>query len=189
MTVVIREAVRGTDEAAVWAVLRPSVEAGDTFCADPTGGMAGGLAYFWPENARVWLAEETDPAETGSAQDNAPLGSVEVLGCFYLRPNQTGNGGHVCNAGYCTLPAARGKGVAREMLVFSLALAKAEGYRAMQYNFVVATNLRAINTWQRAGFDVVGRLPGAFAHPQKGYVDALVMYRDLWRTHDAWYGI
>ena len=179
MTLVIREAVRGTDDAAVWAVLRPSVEAGDTFCADPKGGMAGGLAYFWPETARVWLAQEANPANKGSSQENVSSGSTEVLGCLYLRPNQTGNGAHVCNAGYCTLPAARGKGIAREMLTFSLAQAKAEGYRAMQYNFVVATNLRAIATWERAGFDVVGRLPRAFLHPEKGYVDALVMYRSL----------
>ena len=53
------------------------------------------------------------------------------------------------------------------------------GFRAMQFNFVVATNTRAIATWERAGFDTVGRLPGAFRHPQDGYVDALVMYRSL----------
>ena len=163
MAVVMREAVRGVDDAAVWAILRPSVEAGDTFCADPKGGMAGGLAYFWPEGARVWLAEDEGRA----------------LGCCYLRANQTGNGAHVCNAGYCTLPEARGKGVARAMLEHSLEVAKDGGYRAMQYNFVVATNVRAIETWERAGFAVVGRLPGAFLHPKEGYVDALVMYRDL----------
>ena len=163
MAVILREAVRGVDDAAVWAILRPSVEAGDTFCADPKGGMAGGLAYFWPGSARVWLAEATG----------------EVLGCCYLRPNQTGNGAHVCNAGYCTTPEARGRGVARAMLAHTLAVARAEGYRAMQYNFVVATNLRAIETWERAGFNVVGRLPEAFLHPEAGYVDALVMYRSL----------
>ncbi|MCF3594958.1 GNAT family N-acetyltransferase [Rhodobacteraceae bacterium LMO-12] len=161
--VVMREAMRGVDDAAVWAVLRPSVEAGDTFCADPEGGMAGGLAYFWPESARVWLAEVDG----------------EILGCCYLRPNQTGNGAHVCNAGYCTLPEARGRGVARAMLAHSLDVARSEGYRAMQYNFVVETNHRAIETWERAGFAIVGRLPGAFLHPAEGYVDALVMYRDL----------
>ena len=49
----------------------------------------------------------------------------------------------------------------------------------MQYNCVVATNTRAIDTWERAGFATVGRLPGAFRHPTKGYVDALVMFKDL----------
>ncbi len=158
----IREAAPA-DAETVWEILRPAVEAGDTFCADPDGGREGGLAYFWPDTARVWIAEEDGMA----------------LGCSYLRPNQTGNGAHVCNAGYCTVPAARGRGVARAMLDHSLETARAEGYRAMQYNFVVATNTRAIDTWSHAGFDVVGRLPGAFLHPQEGYVDALVMYKSL----------
>ncbi|MEM7723821.1 MAG: GNAT family N-acetyltransferase [Pseudomonadota bacterium] len=159
----IREADRATDEDTVWRILKPAVEAGETFCADPLGGKPGGLAYFWPGTARLWIAEV----------DNVPLG------CTYLRPNQTGNGAHVCNAGYCTLPEAQGKGVARAMLNHSLEEAKRQGYRAMQYNFVISTNTRAIATWERAGFDVVGRLPGAFHHPTEGYVDALVMYRRL----------
>jgi len=65
------------------------------------------------------------------------------------------------------------------MLAHSLDEARQKGYRAMQYNFVIATNTRAIATWQRAGFDVVGRLPGAFHHPTEGYVDALVMFKSL----------
>ncbi|MEC3860760.1 GNAT family N-acetyltransferase [Mesobacterium sp. TK19101] len=162
MTLTIREATRD-DEDLVWSILKPSVEAGDTFCADPKGGKPGGLAYFWPETARCFIAEVDGQA----------------LGCSYLKPNQTGNGAHVCNAGYCTLPGARGKGVARALLAHSLDTARAAGYRAMQYNFVVSTNTRAIDTWERAGFQIVGRLPGAFRHPTEGYVDALVMFRTL----------
>lgn len=162
MTVNIRPAT-ADDADTVWMILRPAVEAGDTFCADAEGGKAGALAYFWPPTAQVWIAEEAG----------------EALGCYYLRPNQTGNGAHVCNAGYCTAPAARGRGVARAMLDHSLETARAQGFRAMQYNFVVETNVRAIETWSRAGFDVVGRLPGAFRHPDRGYVDALVMYKSL----------
>ena len=163
MTPTLREADRLADGETVWHILRPAVEAGETLCADPDGGKAGALAYFWPETARVWIAEVDG----------------EPLGCTYLRPNQTGNGAHVCNAGYCTLPGARGKGIARAMLDHSLAEARRQGYRAMQYNFVVATNLRAIDTWERAGFRIVGRVPGAFRHPAEGYVDALVMWKDL----------
>lgn len=162
MTLTIREATRN-DEDTVWSILKPSVEAGDTFCADPKGGKPGGLGYFWPATARCFIAES----------DGQPLG------CSYLKPNQTGNGAHVCNAGYCTLPAARGKGVARALLAHSLDSARAAGFRAMQYNFVVSTNTRAIDTWERAGFQIVGRLPGAFHHPTRGYVDALVLFRTL----------
>ncbi len=90
-----------------------------------------------------------------------------------------GGGSHVCNCGYMTSAQSRGKGVARAMLSHSLEEAKRQGFRAMQYNFVVATNVRAIETWERTGFETVGRLPAAFRHPREGYVDALVMWKSL----------
>ena len=164
MALNIRAARRGVDEDTVWSILRPAVEAGETFCADPEGGKEGGLTYFWPATAELWIAEDGEGA---------------ALGCCYLRPNQTGNGAHVCNAGYCTAPAARGRGVARAMLTHTLGEARTRGYRAMQFNFVVATNTRAIALWESARFAIVGRLPGAFRHPAEGYVDALVMYKAL----------
>jgi ribosomal protein S18 acetylase RimI-like enzyme len=78
-----------------------------------------------------------------------------------------------------TLPAANGRGVARRMCEHSLEHARARGYRAMQFNFVVSTNERAVRLWQSLGFEIVGRLPAAFKHPSAGYVDAFVMYRQL----------
>ena len=65
------------------------------------------------------------------------------------------------------------------MCAHALDYAAAAGYAAMQFNFVVATNVRAVALWQRFGFDIAGRLPGAFRHPAHGCVDALVMYRKL----------
>lgn len=151
------------DDDAIWAILQPAIEAGDSLTADPTGGRAGAFAYWRPPGAETFVAELDG----------------RVVGTSYLRPNHRGGGAHVCNAGYCTAPQARGHGVARALLAHSLDTARARGYRAMQYNFVVATNARAIDTWQRAGFGIVGRLPGAFLHPRSGYVDALVMFKDL----------
>ncbi|NJM82006.1 MAG: GNAT family N-acetyltransferase [Tabrizicola sp.] len=158
----IRPATPGDDDA-IWAILRPAIEAGDTLTADPKGGREGAFAYWRPPGAVNFVAEE----------------GGRVLGTSYLRPNQKGGGAHVCNAGYCTAPEARGTGMARALLAHSLEEAKVRGFRAMQYNFVVSTNTRAIDIWERAGFDTVGRLPRAFLHPEAGYVDALVMYRDL----------
>ena len=65
------------------------------------------------------------------------------------------------------------------MCAHSLQHAKDAGFRAMQFNFVVSTNRRAVKLWQSFGFEIVGRLPGAFLHPHSGYVDAFVMYRAL----------
>ena len=101
------------------------------------------------------------------------------MGSYYICPNQQGGGAHVCNCGFVTAPAAQGQGVARAMIVHALDTARAAGFRAMQFNCVVETNSRAVALWKTHGFDVVGRLPGAFHHPAQGYVDALVMYRQL----------
>ena len=64
----------------------------------------------------------------------------------------------------------------------SMEYARERGYRAMQFNFVVSTNERAVRLWQSLGFEIVGRLPAAFRHPTRGYVDALVMYQQLLPT-------
>ena len=162
MALAIRPAAPADDDA-IWAILKPAIEAGDSFTADPGGGRAGAFAYWRPPGAANFVAEA----------------GGRVLGTYYLKPNQPGGGAHVANAGYCTAPEARGRGVARAMLAHSLDEARARGFRAMQFNFVVVTNTRAIETWKRAGFAVVGRLPDAFRHPSEGVVDALVMHRRL----------
>ncbi len=159
----IRPAVAG-DADALAALLLPVFRAGETYTFDRDIGAEKAVALWTTPEKTVFLAED----EAG-----------HTLGSYYIRPNQGGGGAHVCNCGFVTSADAQGKGVARAMLTHSLDQARAQGYRAMQFNFVVETNIRAIAIWQKAGFEVVGRLPGAFHHPTEGYVDALVMYRSL----------
>src|SRR5262245_13882746 len=102
-----------------------------------------------------------------------------VLGTYFLRANQGGGGAHVANCGYVTAEAAQGRGIARAMCLHSLERAKERGFRAMQFNFVVSTNERAVKLWLSLGFEAVGRLPGAFEHRSRGLVYALVMYREI----------
>lgn len=78
-----------------------------------------------------------------------------------------------------TAISATGRGVARAMCAHSLGRARERGFRSMQFNFVISTNDRAVRLWQTFGFEIVGRLPGAFHHPTRGYVDAYIMYRNL----------
>ena len=151
------------DAAAIWAIIAPVIRAGETLTLDRDMGEADALAYWFGADKEVFVAEE------GGA----------ILGTYYLRANQTGGGAHVCNAGYVTGANAVGRGVARAMGLHSLDHAKARGFRAMQFNFVVSSNERAVRLWQSLGFEVVGRLPEAFEHPALGPVDALVMMRAL----------
>jgi ribosomal protein S18 acetylase RimI-like enzyme len=153
------------DRDAVWAILEPVLRAGETYTLPRDISRDDALIYwFRPEN-EVFVAED----------DRAG----GIVGTYVLRANQAGGGSHVANCGYMTSPAAQGRGVARAMLDHSLERARARGFRAMQFNFVVSTNERAVRTWQANGFEIVGRLPGAFHHPQHGFVDALVMFRAL----------
>jgi len=78
-----------------------------------------------------------------------------------------------------TAAGATGRGVARAMCLHSLDHARDRGFRAMQFNFVVSTNERAVRLWQSLGYAIVGRLPGAFVHPTLGCVDALVLFQSL----------
>jgi ribosomal protein S18 acetylase RimI-like enzyme len=107
------------------------------------------------------------------------VATPRVVGTYYLQSNQKGGGAHVANCGYATLAQARGRGVARAMCIYSMETARQQGYLAMQFNFVVATNEGAVALWKSLGFEVVGRVPQAFRHPALGLVDALVMYRAL----------
>jgi len=138
------------DHEAIWAILEPVFSAGESYAIDPDISREDALDYWLGSDRESFVFE----------QDGA------VLGTYYLRTNAGGGGSHVCNCGYITAPAAAGRGIARS-------------YRAMQFNFVVATNTRAIDLWQTLGFATVGTLPGAFNHPRHGMVDALVMYQSL----------
>jgi ribosomal protein S18 acetylase RimI-like enzyme len=159
---VIRRA--GPDDGpALWAILEPVIRAGETYALPRDMGADAALDYWLSAEKQTFIAERDGIA----------------LGTYYLRPNQPGGGAHVANAGFMTTPAARGQGIARAMARDALARARAAGYRAMQFNFVIATNTGAIALWESLGFRTLCRLPLAFDHPHAGLVDALVMFQEL----------
>lgn len=156
-------AAHANDNDAIWKVLEPVIRAGETYTLPQDMPREEALAYWWTPGHDVFVFEE----------------SGEVLGTYYLRANQKGGGAHVANCGYITAPWAAGRGIARAMCLHSLERARSRGFRAMQFNFVVSSNERAVRLWQSLGFEIVGRIPAAFLHPSRGAVDALVMYRRL----------
>jgi ribosomal protein S18 acetylase RimI-like enzyme len=154
---------RPGDAVAIWSIIGPVVRAGETYALDRDLSEAKAIAYWMGADRETFVAEE----------------GGQVLGTYYIRPNQAGGGGHVANCGYMTHADARGRGVARAMAEHSLDQARARGFRAMQFNFVVSSNERAVRLWQSLGFDITGTLPLAFEHPTLGFVDAFVMFREL----------
>ncbi len=151
------------DRAAIWSIIEPVIRAGETYALDSDMSEDEALGYWMAADKETFVAEDVG----------------EILGTYYMRPNQAGGGRHVCNCGYMTSTHATGRGVARRMCLHSLDHARERGYRAMQFNFVVSTNDRAVRLWETLGFAVVGRLPLAFRHPTQGYVDAIVMFQPL----------
>lgn len=159
---IIRPAGPG-DASAIWAIIGPTIRAGETYTLPRDMSEADALAYWMGPDRETFVAEE----------------GGRILGTYYLRANQSGGGSHVANCGFMTHADATGRGIARRMCEHSLEYARSHGFRAMQFNFVVSTNERAVRLWQSLGFEIAGRLPLAFHHPSRGYVDALVMFRAL----------
>ena len=151
------------DFESIWSIVKEAFDAGDTY-PYPPGASKDAIRHTWMEV----------PAATYVALDGD-----EVVGTYYVKPNQPGLGSHVCNCGYIVKSGARGRGVGRAMCQHSQDEARALGFKAMQYNLVVSTNEAAVKLWQDLGFEIVGRLPKAFAHQQRGLVDAYVMYKWL----------
>ena len=143
--------------------MEPIIRAGETYALPRDMDKDTALAYWISAEHEVFLAEDHG----------------DIVGTYFLQANQQGGGGHVANCGYMTAVSATGRGVARAMCAHSLDRARARGFRSMQFNFVVSANERAVRLWQSFGFEITGRLPGAFHHPVLGYLDSYIMFRDL----------
>jgi len=159
-------ALQEEDWPVVWRLMEPIIRAGETYpyAMDMTVDQA----------RRMWL--DVTEAAYVAEDDNGQL-----LGTYYIKPNQPTLGAHVANCGYMVAEQARGRGVATAMCEHSQEEALRLGYRAMQFNLVVETNEASVHLWKKMGFDVVGRLPGAFNHAKFGFVDAFIMYKTLVR--------
>jgi L-amino acid N-acyltransferase YncA len=160
----IRAAING-DRDAIWNIFHQIVVASDTYAFDPSISREEALAYWFRGDTHTYVADKDG----------------RVVGTYILKPNQLGPGSHVANAAFMVASDAEGCGVGRAMAEHCLSESRRMGFRAMQFNFVVSTNMGAIHLWKQLGFKIVGTLPGAFRHPQKGYVDVYVMFRSLLR--------
>jgi GNAT superfamily N-acetyltransferase len=153
------------DWMAIWPFLHRIVAAGQTYCYDR--GLAEDQAR------RLWLLEPPGRTVVAVDADNAVLGTAK------MHPNQGGPGAHVATASFMVDPRHGGRGVGRALGEHVLAWARAQGYRAMQFNAVVETNTGAVALWRSLGFEILATVPAAFDHPVHGYVGLHIMHRLL----------
>jgi len=159
---VIRPAVEG-DFESMWRIFKDVVASGDTYVFAADTPREDARAYWFGPGIHTFVAEADG----------------QVAGMYKIVANYRDRGSHVANASFMVAPAASGKGVGRALGVDCLREARRLGFRAMQFNFVVSTNAAAVALWRSLGFEIVGTLPGAFAHRDLGFVDAYVMFRSL----------
>ena len=150
------------DWPAIWDILRPVFRAAETYAVAPDITEDAARAMWMDAPAATFVADQGG-----------------ILGTYYLKTNHQGRASHVCNCGYMTAEAARGRGIARNMCLHSQDVARDLGYRAMQFNLVLASNTGALALWQKLGFAIVGTLPAVYDHPTHGLTDGHVMWKAL----------
>jgi L-amino acid N-acyltransferase YncA len=154
-----------SDWRAIWPILRQVGNAGETLTWDP---------MISEERARSgWMREPPGRTTVAVDEDGTVLGSANT------HPNHSGPGAHVANAGFVVDPARQGEGVGKALCRHVIDQARADGYRAMQFNAVVETNTAAVALWQSFGFEILATVPEAFRHPTRGYVGLHIMYTKL----------
>lgn len=151
------------DKPAVWQIIKAVIAGGDTYTFAPETPEAEMISFWFSPEKHVYVAEDDG----------------RVLGTYWLRANQPGLGDHVGNGGYMVSPDAKGKGIGRLMAEHSIEEARRIGYHSIQFNFVVKSNIVAVDLWKSVGFEVIGEIPDAFRHSKNGLTNAYIMYRKL----------
>lgn len=161
--------IEESDWPQTWKIIEPVFRAGRTYVYPPDITEA--------EARAIWV--------DGPLATFVVLEDCELLGTYFLKPNQPGLGNHICDCGYIVSESARGRGIASLMCDHSQVEAVSRGFRGMQFNLVVSTNDGAVRLWRKHGFEIVGTLPGAFRNPESEFVDAFVMFKPLAEGRDT----
>lgn len=151
------------DSPSLWKIIEPIIRSGETYVFDPNSSREKMLDYWLADDKQTYVADQEG----------------EIVGTFYLKTNQPDRGSHVVNAGFLVSPESSGKGIGKAMAEFSFEEARRLGYHAMQFNYVIKSNISAVALWKKMGFEIVGEIPEAFSHPKHGLTNVYVMYRKL----------
>jgi L-amino acid N-acyltransferase YncA len=152
------------DWAQVWPIFSATVRAGETYAYDPDLTSEAARSRWMAQPPRCTVVAETDGVVLGSATMGA---------------NREGRGAHMGTASFMVAPTARGYGVGRALGRWVVEWHRDHGFRGIVFNAVVETNTAAVALWTSLGFEVIGTVPGAFEHPEHGYVGLHVMHLPL----------
>lgn len=154
---------RSTDGDTIWQIIKDVIATGDTYAFAPDTAKDEMMRYWFAAGAHPFVATIDG----------------EVAGTYVIRNNQPGLGSHIANGAFMTSVAFRGHSVGRKMGLHALRSAKSLGYLAMQFNFVVKSNSRAVALWESLGFRIMAEIPDAFRHAQHGFTNVYIMHRKL----------
>ncbi|KAJ5596249.1 hypothetical protein N7450_002707 [Penicillium hetheringtonii] len=155
------------------------IERGATYPMEQAMSLDQFQDYWFGTFAVVAVLDEEGAAPGEGLREGRKWEDV-CLGTFYIKPNYPGRCSHICNAGFMTTNAARGKGVGQVMGETYLEFAPQLGYKYSVFNLVFANNPASIRIWEKLGFSVIGRVPKAarLANSEE-LVDALIFGREL----------
>jgi ribosomal protein S18 acetylase RimI-like enzyme len=160
MNIRIREYI-STDAAAACEIWNQVVEEG--------------IAFPQEESMTEQEADEFFIAQTytGIAED---MDSGKIVGLYILHPNNVGRCGHICNASYAVKRGIRGQHIGEKLVLDCLKIAGKKGFRLMQFNAVVASNIHAKHLYERLGFIRLGVIPKGFRIADEHYEDIIIYY-------------
>ncbi len=134
-----------------------------------------GNAFPQEENLTEESAAEFFSSQTyvGVAKDT---GTGRVAGLYILHPNNVGRCGHLSNASYAVSSECRGLHIGEKLVIDCMEQGKRAGFKVLQFNAVVKTNLHARHLYERLGFQMLGEIPGGFRMKDGHYEDICIYY-------------
>lgn len=134
-----------------------------------------GIAFPQLEELTRETADEffSEQSYTGIAEDGE---TGEVVGLYILHPNNVGRCGHICNTSYAVKSGKRGLHIGEQLVKDSLLVGARLGFRILQFNAVVASNIHALHLYKRLGFTQLGRIPQGFLMKDGHYEDIILHY-------------
>ena len=146
------------------------------------------MIAIWNEVVEEGIAfpqEECLTQETGSAffasQSYTGVAELDgkIIGLYILHPNNVGRCGHICNASYAVSSSRRGEHIGEKLVQDCLRAAKELGFRVLQFNAVVESNIHARHLYERLGFVQLGTIPGGFRMKDGHYENICPYYHSI----------